>query len=85
MLSTVKHAGFEMSWSVLILKILAAHPDGRATADQIVQHLTVLSLSNLPKPPAIGCIFKEKLVTLPQRGVWQLTARGRAVVDYLRL
>ena len=72
-----------LSWDLLILKILALRPDGKASSAEITSDLAILSSANLKRRDVKGGIFQTGYVTFPSKGIWQITDEGRAYLEKL--
>ena len=68
---------------MLILKILASRPDGKASSAEITRDLAILSAANLKRREVKGGIFETGYVTFPSKGIWQITDKGRAYLETL--
>jgi hypothetical protein len=78
-----------MSLQIGVMRILASHPDGRATTQSIKSDLNILAgqdwsetLQRLGKHAAGLNIFASQLVQLDRDG-WEITEAGRAYLDDL--
>jgi hypothetical protein len=76
--SGIRSEGAQLSWDLLILKILASRPDGKASSAEITRDLAILSAANL-KRREVKCGY----VTFPSKGIWQITDKGRAYLETL--
>jgi hypothetical protein len=73
----------KLVWDLLILKILGSRSDGEASTSEITRELAILDSAGretLPSHPIEGGIFGAGLVISPEKGIWQITGKGR---DYL--
>ena len=75
--------GAQLSWDLLILKILASRPDGKASSAEITRDLAILNAANLKRREVKGGIFETGYVTFPSKGIWQITDKGRAYLETL--
>ena len=77
-----------MSFQVTVLKVLAGHPDGRLSVDELKRAVAILMCSGpdwinrtkglLARVPGLD-IFSQSLVIRDTQG-WQITEAGRALL-----
>ena len=80
-----------MSFQVTVLKVLAGHPAGRASVDELKRAVAILMSSGIDwtdrtkrmaaRAPDLN-IFSQSLVLRDSQG-WQITVAGRAVLASL--
>ena len=78
-----------MSFQVTVLKVLAGHPDGRLSVDELKRAVAILMCSGpewtdrtkrlLARAPGLD-IFSQSLVIRDAQG-WQITEAGRALLS----
>jgi len=78
-----------VSFQVTVLKVLAGHPDGRLSVDDLKRSVAILMCSGpdwtdrtkrmLARAPGLD-IFSQALVIRDEQG-WQITEVGRAVLN----
>ncbi|MDB5634991.1 MAG: hypothetical protein JWR49_3846 [Tardiphaga sp.] len=71
------HHERDLSWDLLILKILASRPNGEATTTEIARDLAILSSISRGIPSIDGGIFGTGLVVSARKGAWRITDNGR--------
>jgi hypothetical protein len=79
----MKQPDFKLSWNLLILKILASHPDGEASTTAIARDLAILISVKRDSQPIEGGIFSTGYVVSPSKGTWRITDQGRAYLGSL--